>query len=240
MLGTQVEKSILFGLDIMKNIWRDHLKDGLLCLIYVGLLGAGIFLSMESLHDYREGKTAYKTSQESVAPVDIPTVTICYNGSGEVPALSYGFDESLLKSSSKKEYPYTESQLRVSNFIGKMASLKHHESYNSCFKVTPRLESFMARELDEDFDFIVKMTLKTESPEQYLVYFTSEENSYGAVHQVWSLTQYHLFTFVVKYVKICSFTYVVSRQAMLRADNAGFSAQGIFGKTQSFANFELA
>ena len=105
MLGTQVEIVIIFGLDVMKNIWRDHLKDGLLCLIYVGLLVVGIYLSMESWHDYQEGKTAYKTSQESVTPVDIPTVTICYNGSGEVPDLSYGFDESLLKSSSKKEYP---------------------------------------------------------------------------------------------------------------------------------------
>ena len=173
----------------MNNIWKVHVKNVFLSLIYVGLLAVGIYLSMDAWHDYREGKTAYKTSQVSVTPADIPTVTICYKGSGEIPALSHTFDESLLKPTSKKEYPYTSSQLRVSNHIGKMASLKHHESYNSCFKVTPKLESFMAGELDADLDFIVKMTFKTESPEQYLVYFTSKENSYGAVRQVGSLTQ---------------------------------------------------
>ena len=155
-------------------------------VLYKGLVGLSFLFVSENLKEYISRKTAYHISRSTLTEDDSPTITICFNHEKD---LKYGTHFSI-EWITLTNFGYTSSHsplilgennitITWSNHTHRLV-LKRRTVFGvltKCIKISPinYLEYYWVK---------IKF-VDVKAPPDATIYFTSEENVYGATVQRW-------------------------------------------------------
>ena len=147
-----------------------------------------IFLCALSIHFVKDGLVQYQSKESNLAqslkPITkLPTITICLNDNH---VYEYYLDLNISYQALENTLPETLIENELNHFEKTNESVQVVKLNRECFKINSSIglplqrESFKVISLELDFN-IYEETL----PKKISIYFTSEENAYGAFNFVW-------------------------------------------------------
>ena len=186
-------------MSLATNIY--FLKRSICWTLYIGLTATGFLFVQKTVEEFLEGKTYYHPKLSSLTAEDMPTLTICMDLDND---MKYHEDFDVLWDGNSKRmtyFPRFPSPLEEGeNVIVSNHGKTHHfklqtlevEQFKGggycrkCVKIS-RTEKGADSNLDPTFGKYMWFIYfyYTKAPQESILYFTSEENAYGAVFRKW-------------------------------------------------------
>ena len=156
-------------------------------LLYIGLVVIGLTFVWRVLCEYTEGKTSFHVRTEHLYPQDQPTLTICFEYRKQLKyntdfSIGITYNDSLFTPLSEGKNDFED--MNGTRYQLHMAPLSVFDDkkwlHRHCFKISPQdSENFSSG------TYNIIFSNSTKPPSEAILYFTTEENSYGVIFNHW-------------------------------------------------------
>ena len=182
----------------------ENIKTIIIWLLKLAFAATSFFFIRQALNDYLQKKKYFHPEIQPLTDADMPTLTICLENEKGVK-LGTDFNISILNSDLEPWVALDEDGLDVTYNDGspwfsiglKLMSVYQEKAWvnRDCIKLNPLRAPLPILDLvGGKLLFQIVYSNRTITPEEALLYITSEENAYGAIFLKWYDGKVHPYT----------------------------------------------